>query len=102
MIGRGRLGTVLVTGGGIGAAGVLAERGARVTTLDRGPAHEQPLAQWQRTLEQAREQIPLGRIADPAKIADAILGLSSDAASYVTGSHVVVDGGLMAKSANTI
>jgi NAD(P)-dependent dehydrogenase (short-subunit alcohol dehydrogenase family) len=55
-----------------------------------------------RVVEQAREQIPLGRMAAPAEVAAAVLWLWSDAASYVTGSHVVVDGGLMAKSANTI
>jgi NAD(P)-dependent dehydrogenase (short-subunit alcohol dehydrogenase family) len=51
--------------------------------------------------ERAREEIPLGRLAAPAEVAEAVLWLWSDAASYVTGSHLVVDGGLMAKSANT-
>jgi NAD(P)-dependent dehydrogenase (short-subunit alcohol dehydrogenase family) len=51
--------------------------------------------------EQARRQIPLGRLAEPAEIATAVLWLLSDEASYVTGSHLVCDGGLMAKSANT-
>ena len=52
-------------------------------------------------VERAREQIPLGRLGRPDDVADAVLWLWSDAASYVTGSHLVVDGGLMAKSANT-
>jgi NAD(P)-dependent dehydrogenase (short-subunit alcohol dehydrogenase family) len=52
-------------------------------------------------LERARREIPLGRLAAPAEIAEAVMWLWSDAASYVTGSHLVVDGGLMAKSANT-
>jgi NAD(P)-dependent dehydrogenase (short-subunit alcohol dehydrogenase family) len=40
---------------------------------------------------------PLRRIADPADIAAAILFLSSDLASFVTGQTLVVDGGVGAK-----
>ncbi len=40
-------------------------------------------------------QVPLGRIAQPSEIASAILFLSSEAASYVIGSSLTVDGGYM-------
>ena len=40
-----------------------------------------------------RDRIPMGRLADPAEIAAAVDFLSSDAASYVTGHTLVVDGG---------
>ena len=40
-----------------------------------------------------RERIPMGRLAEPAEIAQAVAFLSSDAASYVTGHTLVVDGG---------
>ncbi|MEE6167279.1 MULTISPECIES: SDR family NAD(P)-dependent oxidoreductase [unclassified Mycolicibacterium] len=60
------------------------------------------LADKRRAIETAaREQIPLQRLADPREIAQAIDWLLSPQSSYVTGSHLVCDGGLMAKSANT-
>lgn len=65
------------------------------------PAPERVAAR-QRVETAARHQIPLGRLAEPSEIAPAILWLLTDEASYVTGSHLVCDGGLMAVSANTI
>jgi 3-oxoacyl-[acyl-carrier protein] reductase len=41
-----------------------------------------------------RQQIPLGRFAEPAEIASAVTWLASDAAGYVTGAVIPVDGGL--------
>ena len=46
-------------------------------------------------LEEAAEFIPMGRIGEPEDIADVILFLASDAARYLTGQVVVVDGGLL-------
>ena len=40
------------------------------------------------------ERIPLGHIGTPEEIADAIVFLASDAARYITGQELLVDGGL--------
>lgn len=47
----------------------------------------------------ARRRTALGRYADPAEIAHAILGLCLPAASYITGAVIPVDGGLTARNA---
>ena len=44
-------------------------------------------------LARVKGAIPLGRVAVPNEIADAVLWLSSGHASYVTGQDLVVDGG---------
>jgi NAD(P)-dependent dehydrogenase (short-subunit alcohol dehydrogenase family) len=58
-----------------------------VTNLSRG-AREDPVRNAMIT-----SRIPMGRWADPAEIADPILFLCSEAARYVTGTLMTVDGG---------
>lgn len=85
-----------------------AHHGIRVNAIVPGPT-DTPLM-WAAVAERDREamqatiarEVPLGRLADPAEPARAALWLLSDEASYVTGSHLVCDGGVLAKSSISI
>ena len=75
----------------------LARHGIRVNAVAPGwvrtPATEEIVAnpaEWSKH----RSRIPLDRPAEPSEIAAVVRFLLSDAASYVTGSVVVADGGL--------
>ena len=43
-----------------------------------------------------QKRVPMGRLAEPEEVANVALFLASDAASYITGQTIVVDGGWMA------
>jgi 3-oxoacyl-[acyl-carrier protein] reductase len=47
------------------------------------------------SLKEISKSVPLGRVSEPEEIARTILFLASDDASYITGSILVVDGGLL-------
>jgi 3-oxoacyl-[acyl-carrier protein] reductase len=47
-------------------------------------------------IEEVKKRIPLQRIGVAEEIADAVLYLASDSASYITGQALVVDGGMTA------
>lgn len=47
--------------------------------------------------ERVASRHPLGRLGEPSEIAQAVVWLSSDAASFVTGHNMPVDGGYMAQ-----
>jgi len=48
-------------------------------------------------LAAATELIPAGRAAEPAEIAEAVAYLASIDAAYITGSDILVDGGLLTR-----
>ena len=50
--------------------------------------------------ERVKEQIPLRRLATPEEVGNTVSWLLSEQASYVTGTHIFVDGGLTARGAN--
>ena len=76
-----------------------ARRGIRANSICPGPIETPLLAEL--LADPARRQrrlvhIPIGRFGRPDEIAKAALFLASDDASFVTGSALVVDGGITA------
>jgi NAD(P)-dependent dehydrogenase (short-subunit alcohol dehydrogenase family) len=43
--------------------------------------------------ERMLQRIPLGRMGEPEELADAVVFLLSDSASFITGAILMVDGG---------
>ncbi len=78
----------------------LADRGIRVNAVAPGTIATELAAQAVLTSEDAKHRIlsrtPLKRLGEPAEIADVVAWLASEAATYVTGEIVTVDGGRMA------
>jgi NAD(P)-dependent dehydrogenase (short-subunit alcohol dehydrogenase family) len=52
--------------------------------------------------EQLHREIPLGRLAEPEDPARCVMWLLSNESSYVTGSHLVCDGGVLAKASISV
>jgi len=77
----------------------LADRGVRVNAVAPGTIATELARNAVLTSEEAKARImsrtPMKRLGEPAEIADVCAWLLSDAASYVTGEIVVVDGGRM-------
>ena len=81
-----------------------ARHGIRVNCICPG-AIDTPLlgaAADPRILERFREVIPLGRLGRPEEMANVVLFLASDLASFVTGSAFVADGGQTAKTGSPL
>ncbi len=80
----------------------LARSGVRVNCVSPGPADTQRSADLvgEETMRRFRESfpgVPMNRLASAEDVAEAFLYLASDAAAYVTGHNLVVDGGLTAQ-----
>ena len=77
----------------------LADKGVRVNAVAPGTIATELAAKAVLTSDAARARIlsrtPMGRLGQPAEIADVVAWLASEAASYVTGEIVTVDGGRM-------
>ena len=77
------------------AARELAGRNITVNAVAPGfIATEMTAALGDEIVEQVKKRTPLGRLGAPQDVADAVLFLASEAASFITGHVLVVDGGL--------
>ncbi|MBT3926277.1 MAG: SDR family oxidoreductase [Rhodospirillaceae bacterium] len=52
-------------------------------------------AEIEKIREERHQMIPIGRMGDPFELAKAAAFLASDEASYITGTELIVDGGLV-------
>ncbi|MDO8434238.1 MAG: SDR family NAD(P)-dependent oxidoreductase [Candidatus Binatus sp.] len=77
-----------------------ARKGLRCHAVCPGIILTPPILKSRRALpemaQRSEQAVPMGRCGEPIEIANVVLFLASDEASYVTGTCIVADGGLMA------
>ncbi|MEG0450331.1 MAG: SDR family oxidoreductase [Lysinibacillus sp.] len=82
------------------AAADLGQHNIRVNTVFPGVI-ETPmtadLTQYKAAMDMLVAATPMGRLGQPEEVANAILFLASDEASYITGGELVIDGGYSAR-----
>jgi glucose 1-dehydrogenase/3-oxoacyl-[acyl-carrier protein] reductase len=85
---------------GRAAALELGQHGIRVNTVSPGLVNRPTLAgDWPDGLRRFIGRAPLGRPGEPSEIADACVFLAGDGARWITGAHLVVDGGVLVSPA---
>lgn len=79
-----------------------AKRGIRVNTVCPGGINSGGMAFYLDKMPEVRDRVlnahAMGRLAEPQEIADAVVYLCSDRASFITGHDLIVDGGVMVRS----
>ena len=77
-----------------------AKQGIRINAVNSGRISTEmvyrSLEQIGMTVDSFASTVPMGRMGQAAEIAQAVVFLCSDAASYITGQPLVVDGGITA------
>jgi 3-oxoacyl-[acyl-carrier protein] reductase len=78
----------------------LARQRIRSNVILPGPVHTPMQARWDKdpaALERLSDFVPMGRIGSVEDMANACLFLLSDKAAFITGTELIVDGGLTAR-----
>jgi NAD(P)-dependent dehydrogenase (short-subunit alcohol dehydrogenase family) len=79
-----------------------ARRGIRVNTVCPGGINSGGMKFYLKKMPEMHDKVlnthAMGRLAEPHEIADAVVYLCSDRASFITGHDLVVDGGLLVRS----
>jgi NAD(P)-dependent dehydrogenase (short-subunit alcohol dehydrogenase family) len=78
------------------AALALSEYGIRVNAVGIGAVNAEYMDDFD--YKSAKSTVPMGRIGDPAEVAEAVYFLASPAASYITGQTLFADGGRLVRS----
>ncbi len=73
--------------------------GIRINCVSPGLVDSEGLARdWPDGVGRWHDRVPLGRLGSPIDVADAVLFLLSPAARWISGTNLVVDGGMSAQS----
>jgi len=83
-------------------SGEWAERGIRINTISPGPVTTPiygklgfPPEQLAQAAEGIRQMVPIKRFGTPREIADAAVFLASDESTFMLGSEIIIDGGVV-------
>ncbi len=77
-----------------------AKSGIRINAVNPGPidtAMPRSVLSQEQLEGEILSKIPIGRMGEPSEVAEAVVWLCSDAASYVVGHTLLVDGGFVAQ-----
>ena len=74
----------------------LAPRGITVNVVEPGPIATEMNPEDGEMADGMRQMVPLGRYGKAEEVAELVAFLASPAASYISGAHVAIDGGMLA------
>ena len=78
-----------------------ADQGIRIVSVHPAaietPMISRAMADNPELADQMESMHPIGRVGQPREVADVVLFLCSDGASFMTGSQIVIDGGALSK-----